>query len=90
MIEVIKNKPEAMEEELLSEDGIFARKYSTVYDNAEKCCQCGYPIIPGEQALQIYCNGDVIHKECWLDYAEENTQALCKSFVIDELCENDY
>ena len=76
-----KNENKLDEYEILSEDGIFAVKHSTVFDNAEKCCQCGYAILPGEEALQIYVNGDVIHKECWQDYADENTKIFGKDFV---------
>ena len=76
-----KNKLEITEEEILSDDGIFAAKFETVYDNAEKCCQCGYPINPGETAFQLYANGDVIHKECWQEYADENAGAFGRDFI---------
>ena len=81
---MIKNKLEITEDEILSDDGIFAAKYNTIYDNAEKCCQCGFAIMPGEDAVQIYVNGDVIHKQCWQDYADENAGAFGKDFVCDD------
>ena len=85
-----KNKLEITEEELLSDDGIFAVRHGTVYDNAEKCCQCGFAILSGESALQIYANGDVIHKECWQDYADENADAFGKDFVFRDDEKFDY
>ena len=77
-----KNRMKITEEEILSDDGIFAASYSTVYDNAEKCCYCGCPVMPGEEAMQIYVSGDVIHSACWQEYAEENTDTFGKSFVM--------
>ncbi len=79
-----KNKLEITEEELLSDDGIFAVKYSTIYDNVEKCCFCGCPIMPGEAAMQMYANGDVIHRQCWLEYAEEYAENFGKEFMYDD------
>jgi len=85
-----KSKLDIREEELLSEDGIFAQKYNTTFDNAEKCCQCGYPILEGEEALQLYINGDVIHKECWQEYAEENASSFGKDFILSESFNTEY
>ena len=78
---MIKNKLQITEEELLSEDGIFAARFDTVYDSLEKCCHCGYPILSGEEALELYSNGDIIHKDCWQEYADENIGAFGKNFV---------
>lgn len=79
-----KNKLKITEDELLTDDGIFAAKYNTVYDNAEKCCLCGCAIMPGETALQLYANGDIIHKQCWQEYADEYTDAFGKEFVYND------
>lgn len=75
---------EITEEELLSDDGIFAARFNTVYDNLEKCCLCGYEIKPGEKAMEIHCNGDLIHKECWQEYAEDNIESFGKEFTFDD------
>ncbi len=85
-----KNKLEITEEELLSDDGIFAAKYNTMYDNAEKCCYCGCAIMPGEKALQLYANGDVLHRQCWQEYADEYTESFGKEFVCDDGTMSDF
>ena len=36
------------------------------------CAQCGYRLIVGDSALHVHETGDVIHKDCWMDYFEEN------------------
>lgn len=79
-----KNKIEITEDEVLSDDGIFAPKYETMYDNAEKCCFCGCALLPGEKAIQLYANGDLIHRSCWQEYAEEYTDAFGKEFICED------
>lgn len=44
---------------------------------AEKCMYCGYEILHGESKAQVIATGDVIHKKCWQDYADENFYELC-------------
>ena len=85
-----KNKMKTTEDELLSEDGIFSRKFSTVYDNAEKCSYCGCAVMPGEEAIRIYSNGDIVHLGCWQEYAEENMESFGKSFVYTAESEDEY
>ncbi len=79
-----KNKLEITEDEILSDDGIFARRFDTMYDDAEKCCFCGCAIMPGEKAIQLYANGDVLHRQCWQEYAEEYTEAFGKEFTCND------
>ncbi|MBR5528466.1 MAG: hypothetical protein IKV97_05620 [Clostridia bacterium] len=44
---------------------------------SEKCMYCGYEILPGECKAQVNATGDVIHKKCWQDYADDNFYELC-------------
>lgn len=90
MILLTKNKLEITEDELLSDDGIFAVKYNDIYDNAEKCSYCGCAIMPGETGLRLYANGDVIHKQCWQEYADEYTDSFGKEFVCDDGIREDF
>ena len=46
-------------------------------DTCEKCDYCGYPILRGEEKLRVDSTGDIIHRKCWNDYAEDNTDELC-------------
>lgn len=46
-------------------------------EECEKCDYCGYPILLGEEKLRVDSTGDVIHRKCWNDYAEDNTDELC-------------
>ena len=52
----------------------------TAYDNTEKCCSCGYPVLTGETAMALH-NGDLIHESCWGDYADENADYFGKKFT---------
>ena len=79
-----KNKLEITEEEILSDDGIFAPKYTTMYDNAEKCCFCGCAMLPGEVAMQLFSNGDVLHRSCWQEYADEYAETFGKEFEYED------
>lgn len=46
-------------------------------ETEEKCMYCGYPIERGEEKAKVLTTGDVIHKTCWIDYAEDNFDELC-------------
>lgn len=41
------------------------------------CAQCGYRFARGEGALKIRQTGDVIHRECFMDYTDDNKEELC-------------
>ncbi len=36
------------------------------------CDHCGFAVYHMKDMLLIQANGDRIHKDCWLDYAEEH------------------
>ncbi len=36
------------------------------------CDHCGYAIYSTDEALEIEGSGDIIHKDCWCEYAEEH------------------
>lgn len=36
------------------------------------CAQCGYRFVRGEEALWIEETGDIVHADCFRDYAEDN------------------
>ena len=36
------------------------------------CDHCGYAIYSTDEAFEIEGNGDIIHKDCWCEYAEEH------------------
>lgn len=46
--------------------------------HATVCAQCGYRFIRGEEALWIKETGDVVHKDCFYDYAEDNIEQFTK------------
>ena len=81
---MIKNKLEITEDEILCDDGIFSVKERMSYDNAEKCSHCGFELLPGEEAMEIFVNGDIIHKSCWCEYADENPELFTKDFVFSD------
>ncbi len=61
----------------------------TAFDDTEKCCSCGYPILRGEDAMALN-NGDLIHRSCWCDYADENPDYFGKTFKYSYGSEDDY
>lgn len=36
------------------------------------CAQCGYRFVSGERALWFKETGDIVHRDCFADYAEDN------------------
>lgn len=55
------------------EDELLGRAHAAGNsDSEEKCVQCGFPIICGEEALEIISNGDLLHRQCLEEYIEEN------------------
>ncbi len=45
----------------------------------ERCIQCGFPVIPDEDALELIANGDVIHRACLEEYIDENLSLFAKA-----------
>lgn len=45
------------------------------------CAQCGYRFVDGDEALRVRQTGDIIHRDCWMDYTEDNREEL--SDIID-------
>lgn len=81
---MIKNKYIQQEEVLLSEDGILSVKHRDYINNAEKCSQCGFELLPGEEVVEIHTNGELIHKSCWCEYADENLDIFGSSFFYSD------
>ena len=54
----------------LIEDFVKSRHHVTA------CAQCGYRLISGDSVLRIHETGDVIHRDCWMDYFEENMDSF--------------
>ncbi len=46
-----------------------------------RCAQCGYGICGMENAVEITATGEVIHKDCWYDYAQDNAEEFIRSIV---------
>ncbi len=68
------------EEVILCEDGIFSRAERDILDSAERCAACGYALLFGDDVMEIYATGDMIHRDCWCDYAEEAIADFGKLF----------
>lgn len=69
----------AEDELFLREDGIKLCACSS----DEKCVHCGFPILPGEEVLELLDNCDIIHRQCWEEFAEENLDLFARSYVMD-------
>ena len=46
-----------------------------------RCAQCGYGICGIEDAVEVTATGEVIHKDCWNDYAEDNSEEFIRSMA---------
>jgi hypothetical protein len=38
------------------------------------CIQCGYTVFDDENAAKINANGEIVHNECWEEYASQNAR----------------
>lgn len=38
------------------------------------CAQCGYMLVSGDTALRVHETGDIIHRECRVDYFDDNME----------------
>ncbi len=56
------------------------------------CDHCGFAIYSTRDALYIPTTGDRIHKDCWLDYAEEHMFELAETADKNECfdCTNEW
>ncbi len=43
------------------------------------CAQCGYRFVSGDDALWVKETGDVVHKDCFGDYIEDNAAEFTES-----------
>ena len=46
------------------------------------CAQCGFEICPEDAVLRILSTGDLIHRDCWNDYAEDNADDFTEVFEL--------
>lgn len=52
-----------------------ARENIPVY--RQRCIYCGYEITDYQNAVKVIATDDIIHEECWQNYAEESFEELC-------------
>lgn len=43
-----------------------------------RCVQCGYEICRDDEAAVINANGGAIHRDCWEEYASENSDEFLR------------
>lgn len=69
------------EAELLEEEIIYSHLLDLDHGyTLQRCRYCGYEIRRGQKRAQVCSTGDMIHEECWQDYAEDNYSELCCVF----------
>lgn len=66
------------------EDGGFdgSAQYTDEYCGCSVCAQCGYRFAAGDDVIKVNATGDVIHRDCFIDYADDNAQLLTKSVTL--------
>lgn len=60
-------------------DNIVNRNYLDFGGFSTICAQCGYRFIKGDEALRVKETGDIIHRECYMDYTDDNVTELTDS-----------
>ena len=46
------------------------------------CAQCGYRFAVGDDVIKVNATGDIIHRDCFIDYADDNADLLTKSVTL--------
>lgn len=52
--------------------------FDSIFSEKQKCVYCGYEILDDERCLKVNDTGDIIHRKCWNDYADDNVADLCE------------
>lgn len=56
----------------------FKKKvYSDYNSHMVVCAQCGYRFAKGDEGYVIKATDDIIHRDCFMDYAEDNMAEFC-------------
>lgn len=56
--------------------GNFKDLYTNLTRHSTVCAQCGYRFISGDEAMKILQTGDIVHRDCWIDYADDYSDEL--------------
>lgn len=46
------------------------------------CAGCGYRFVKGDDAVKVKQTGDVVHRECWVDYANDSIDTMTLDVTI--------
>ena len=53
--------------------GFTARsEYNDYRRHTTLCAQCGYAFAKGDEAYYVKATGDLIHRDCFMDYTDDN------------------
>ena len=78
-----KKDPYEISREILEEQGMF--ESGDYFDDSfehDTCAYCGEVISAGQVRARVYTTGDLIHEDCWRDYAEEYFNELCNTLEV--------
>ncbi len=59
------------------------RDFGEEFCGCSVCAQCGYRFARSDDVLEVHETGDLVHKECFIDYADDNVNTLAS---VIELC----
>lgn len=51
--------------------------YMTHAGHKPLCAQCGYRFALGDDGFRVKQTGDIIHRDCFMDYMDDNVNELC-------------
>ena len=57
-------------------------QYTDEYCGCSVCTQCGYRFAVGDDVIKVNATGDIIHRDCFIDYADDNADLLTKSVTL--------
>lgn len=58
------------------------RLFEDNYSGCTVCAQCGYRFAKYDDAIRVNCTGDVIHKDCWMEYSDDNIDQLSSAVSL--------
>ncbi len=57
-------------------------EYEDEYCGCSICAQCGYRFVSGDDVLKVKITGDIIHEDCFIDYADDNVDVLSNRVAL--------
>ena len=77
--EIFCTEPESVDEE--QNELYDEREFEDNYCGCMICAQCGYRFTKADEAVKVKSTGDVIHRGCFIDYADDNIDEMTSEVI---------